>query len=199
MNYANDRRINLLKELLHELKKTEKQLEGSIVEIGNLSEIYYQKALTEFYDEIQLEIDKYRDNIKRISEINNKTTENVNSWYGFAKNKDEMSGITFPIRYFLLKRKLRKSLRMMKNEVSSITIDNRFIKEKLALLEQQLEIKAIQKIKEDDSYMNYGILIQKKDLLISQLNYLIPTIPGLCPVSAGGLATDSLLEKISIL
>ena len=196
VNPAMDRRLNLLKELLSEMKESDRQLECSIVEIEKLSGVYYQYAFSECRDEIQAEIDKYKNNNNGINNINHEITLKVNLWFDFVKNKSEISKLTFPILYFLRKRKLNKLLKRLNDEISSITIDNRFIKEKLTLLEHQLEIKAIRKIKEDKNYLDFDRLLQKKDLLAAELVYLLPTIPALCPAIIDSSGVNELFEKL---
>jgi len=196
VNPVMDRRLSLLRELLLETKESDKQLEYSIIEIEKLSEEYYQKAFTECHEEIQEEIRKYIKNSSRINNINCEITTKVNLWYDFMKDSEEMSKLTFPVLYFFRKRKLHKSLKSLNDEISSITIDNRFIKEKLTLMEHQLEIKAIQKIKEDKNYSDYERLLQKKELLSAELTYLLATIPGMCPASIDNCGLNELYEKL---
>ena len=196
VNPAMDRRLNLLKELLLETMESDRLLEYSIIEIEKLSEEYYQYAFTECQEEIQEEINKYIKNNIRINDINNEITTKVNLWYDFMKDPGEMSKLTFPVLYFFRKRKLDKLLKNLNDEISSITIENRFVKEKLTLLEHQLEIKAIQKIKEDKNYLDYERLLQKKELLAAELGYLLATIPGMFPASIDSSGINELYEKL---
>ena len=195
---AIDKRKILLKELLSELKETEITLLGFTDIIEKLSDVYYQQAFSEGREEIQQEIEKYRSNNNRISAINKEITARINLWYEFVKNANERVKVSFPILFALKKKNLQKYLNKTNSEISSITIENRFAKEKLTLLEHQLEIKAMQKIKADNAYLDFDRLLQKKDLLIPELDYLIPTVPGLCPASIGSSGVEELLVKLSI-
>ncbi|NJD04790.1 MAG: hypothetical protein FIA99_19810 [Ruminiclostridium sp.] len=197
VNPIMDRRLILLKELLLEMKDSDSQMECLIIEIEKLSGVYYQYAYSECREEIQAEIDKYTNNNSRINNINHEITSKINFWFDFVKNTNEVSKLTFPFMFFLKKRKLRKLLKKSNDEISSITIDNRFIKEKLTLLEHQLEIKAIQKIKEDKAYLDYDRLLKKKDLLASELVYLLPTISGLCPAVIDSPGINELFKRLS--
>lgn len=192
-----DRRLNLLRDLLYEMKETNLKIDHLASEIEKTSGVYYQQACGESQEEIQQEVEKYKSRISRIADISREITSKVNVWYDFSKSKSEMSSLLYPVLYYFKKQKLNKQLKKLNSEISSITIDNRFIKEKLTLLEHQLEIKAIQKIKEDNSYLEYESLLQKKELLMAELQYLLPTIPGLCPAVLDSRGVTEVLEKLS--
>ena len=85
----------------------------------------------------------------------------------------------------------------MNKEILSITIDNRLIKERLTLLEHQLEISAMKKIKTGGIYQAYDKLLSRKSAIISELEYLIPTIPGLCPARIRDPGAEELLARLA--
>lgn len=192
-------RVRLLRHLLSELKETDMQITQSTSEIKTLSYDFYNEALHESSEEIKSVIDEYYGNNDRIKAINCEITNKVNQWYEFTKSKTELVKLTYPLSYLLKKRKLKKFICKMNEEISSITIDNRFIKEKLTLLEHQLEIAALSKIKSDETYRNYDMLTEKKEELVTELKYLIPTIPGLCPVCIDISKIDELLARLELI
>lgn len=190
-------RIVLLRELLMELAETEKQLEQHKTGIENMSSRYFQEILKEKDGEIQHETEKYRSNTDRLAAIKLEITSGVNLWYEFRKSRNEMTKLLFPLIFSLKRRGLQKKIKKLNDEVSSIIIDNRMIKEKLTLFEHQLEIAALEKARASMEYQLYDQMLSKKDSIISELEYLLPTIPGLCPANIGASEIDELLRKLA--
>lgn len=80
---------------------------------------------------------------------------------------------------------------------AALTIENRFIMEKLTNWEHQLEIKAMQLIKGESSFTHYEELAKKKEAIINELKYLLPTLSELCPIELDINNIDCLIERIS--
>lgn len=197
MHEANlQKRIKLLLELLSELKTTYLVLEEATTGIENASGSFYDETMHENRNEIHDEVEKHRKNMEKINAINNESTAGINSWYEFAKNRKEMEKLAFPIKFYLKKRSLYKSMKKANEELLSISIENRFIKEKLTILQRQLETAAIRQIKQGKGYYDYEKALLKKDSLVSELKYLIPTIPGLCPADVGNSGINALLGRV---
>lgn len=171
-----DRRKELAAELHAELEDTSRLLREAASAIEKESGTYYDAAFRERQEELQLEVEGHKRNSERIREINEEITASINSWYGFIKNENETGKLLFPLIYHLRKRSLSKSIQKLNSEISDIVIKNRFIKEKLTILEHQLEIKAMSLARSGDNYQHYEKLQQKQSSLSSELRYLLPTV-----------------------
>jgi hypothetical protein len=196
INYKN--RIILLKELLSEYQSLYLQISETTSDIKKASCSIYEETMQEYNSEILTEIEKYRKNIERMKAVYFESTAKINAWYEFTKNIKELERLSYPIKYHLKKKSLYKSMKKMNEELSNIVIENRFIKEQLTILEHKLEIKAMEKIKSDDCYINYENMIQKMDSLMAELKYIIPSIPGLCPVDISISEINTLPAKFYV-
>ena len=170
------RRKELATALLADLEDTSRLLREAASAIENESGTYYDAAFRERQEELQLEMKGHRKNSERVREINAGITASINSWYGFIKNENEMGKLLFPLIYHLRKRSLYKSIGKLNEEISDIVIKNRFIKEKLTILEHQLEIKAMSLARSGVNYQYYEKLQQKQSSLSAELRYLLPSI-----------------------
>lgn len=170
------RRKELATALMADLKDINSLLADAASAIENESGMFYDEAFKEKQEELQLELESHRSNSERVREINNTITASINSWYEFIKNENETGKLIFPLVYNLRKRSLYKSLKKLNAEIYDILIKNRFIKEKLTILEHQLEIKAMSLAKSGSNYQNYEKLLQKQDSISAELKYLLPTI-----------------------
>lgn len=193
----NTRRLKLASGLLGELKCIYGRLSEIASEIETQSGSYYEKAFQEHIAEIRSEAGKFRCNVERVEEINREITNRINQWFEYVKDQKEMARLTFPLRYFLKKRSLGTVIRKLNEEVAGIAIENRFIKEQLTIWEHKLEVMAIQQIKTGEGYQVYEQLLAKREAVIQELKYLLPTIHGLCPADIGVSDIDALLNKLS--
>lgn len=190
-------RFSLAKSLLLHLQSLQNQLASMSSRISKGSDSFYQAALQEDRHIVEDELEKYRHNLDEIRKLNLETTEAINKWYSFIKDNNELKHILFPMRFKLNKRKLKALIRRNNEAVSAITIENRFIKENLANMEHELELKAIQRLKEANEYLEFEQLLKTKDQLVSDLSYLLPTLPDICPVEVDMEGIDSLAAKLT--
>ena len=183
------RRRELTLELLSELQNIYAQLELASSGIQKNSDVFYEAAFSEKKEELDSIMGNYNKNIGRIRDINNEITSSINSWYEFFKDEKRIGKLTFPIAYFFKKRSLTKKILRLNEEISSLTINNRFIKENLTALEDQLEIKAVSLAKSGGNYLEFEKILLQQKSIENELKYLIPTIPGLCPadISSTGI------------
>lgn len=175
--------------LLRELDRLYRQLDSAASNAESTSEEFYERAFSERREEHQSLIGKYRENIERIREINKEITTSINSWYKFVKDERNSALITFPISFNIRKKRLYKKINNLNSEITGITIDNRFLKEKLAALGHQLEIRAESLARSGANYLEYEELLSQQNAIVSDLKYLLPTIPGACPadISISGI------------
>lgn len=182
--------------LLSDLKNVYGQLNNVASEVEKTSSVFYEEAFKEKQEELLSVMENYHKNVDRVREINNEITASINSWYEFIKNENETGKITFPIVYYYKKRTLNKKITKLNEEISSITINNRFIKENLTMLEHQLEIKAVSLAKSGGNYLEFEKILLKQKSIAAELKYLLPTIPGLCPADISSTGIDKLLTEI---
>lgn len=183
--------------LLSELKSLYEQLSVVASDAEKNSEVFFEQAFKDEQDKLLSVMDNYKSNVDRIRSIHNEITESVNSWYEFIKDEKQIGKITFPIKFFLTKRSLNKKINNLNEEISSITINNRFLKENLTMLEHQLKVKAVSLAKAGDNYLEYERILLSQKSIITELNYLLPTIPGTCPADITSSGIDKLLEELT--
>jgi len=191
------RRKELAVILLSELKDLYEQLAAVASDAGKNSAVYFEQAFKDEQEKLLSVMDNYQRNIDRIRAIYNEITESVNSWYEFIKDEKQTGKITFPIAFFYKKRSLNKKIIKLNEEISSITINNRFIKENLTMLEHQLKVKAVSLAKAGDNYLEYERILLNQKLITAELNYLLPTIPGVCPADISSAGIDKLLTELA--
>ncbi|MCX7923397.1 MAG: hypothetical protein N3B21_15510 [Clostridia bacterium] len=190
-------RTNFIIELLSDLKDVQSQLINTSSDIEKRSGAFYEKTFYETKNSIQAEIDRYKSNIEKIKQLNYDITAKINNWYEFSSSTEESQRITYPIRFHFKKSELKKSIKSMNEAISNLVIENRFIKEKIINWEHQLEIEAIMQIKQGNSFHQYEGLLNKKSMLISELKYLIPTVPDLCPIELDLSNLDQTIAQLS--
>ena len=165
-------------------------------EVEKTSGDFYEEAFKEKQEELHSVMESYHKNVERVREVNNEITSSINSWYEFIKDEDNTGKLTFPLIYFFRKRTLFRKIITLNNEISTITINNRFIKENLTTLKHQLEMKAISMAKSGGSYLEYEKILLKQKSIAADLKYLLPTIPGLCPADISSSGIDKQLAKV---
>ncbi|MCX8131626.1 MAG: hypothetical protein N3I35_16225 [Clostridia bacterium] len=169
-------RIEFVIRLLYELKSTVSSFEQLNSTIGKHSGDFYSNLLNKSRCEVQQEIEKYKTNVKKITSLNHEITTRINEWYNFSKNPVYLKQISYPLKFFIEKRKLKIFIKHINLEVSELAIENRFIRERLTNWEHGLESKAVQLINEEEEHKHYIQLLRKKDELVTELGYLLPTV-----------------------
>lgn len=183
-------------DLLSQLQKIYDELELTSTEVQKNSGAFYEEAFNEKKEELDSIMGQYHKNIDRIRDINKEITSSINLWYEFFKDEKSAGKLTFPIRYFFKKRSLTKKITRLNKEISSLTINNRFIKENLTALEGQLEIKAVSLAKSGGNYLEFEKIMQKQKSVETELKYLLPTISGICPADISSNGIGKLMEKL---
>lgn len=190
------KRIELAVTLLTELKSIYSQLKNTSSEVEKTSGDFYEEAFKEKQEELHSVMGSYHKNVERVREVNNEITSSINSWYEFIKDEDKTGKLTFPLIYFFRKRSLSRKISTLNNEISTITINNRFIKENLTTLKHQLEMKAISLAKSGGNYLEYEKILLKQKSITADLKYLLPTIPGVCPADISSSGIEKQLAKV---
>ncbi len=190
------KRSTFVLSLLNELSSVYKELKALSSGIESNSDNFYEKIFNSSRIEIQGDIDSYKTNLQRMKEINMEITAKLNEWYDFIKDSNEIKKVSFPIKLYFMKKNLKSSITKMNAEISSLSIENRFIREKIINWEQELSVRALREIREGEEFHNYEELIRKKDTIISELKYLLATIPELAPVDFDLDNIDKMIDKL---
>lgn len=193
-NNTENTRASFAIELLKGLKDICSKIKETSSEIQNSSGKFYEEYLIQNMSPIQEHIDNYKSNIEKIKKLKSYITEEINAWYNFTKDAGEIKKLTYPIRFFMKKRNLKNTIKQTNEQISEIAIDNRFIKENLTVWEHKLELESIEKIKSGSEYGNFEILLRKKSEIIEELKYILPTIPGICPIELDPEKIDNIIE-----
>ncbi len=190
------RRMELALLLLGELKNNYIGIENAANCTAANSRAFFEEALSEMKEKLQSITDNYHKNIKRIREINDQITLSVNGWYAFVKDEQKRVSLMFPLLFFIKKKRLSRKISMLNKEISEITIQNRFIKEKYAAKELELRIRADSLARSGDQYRHYEKLLQKQRDLEAELKYLLPTIPGIYSVDISKDGINSTIAAV---
>lgn len=189
-------RIELLIEILYQYKKQVSDMESISSRIEKNSQECYKAYFTRNMPNIRDSITKYGANVERAQMINNEITSAVGTWYDFIKNPDEVSRFTYPLRYHKRAKALKKKIKGLQEELSSLLIENRFISEQVTIWQQSLETEVVTDTRKSEAYMGYNKTSAEAEALVSEMKYLIPTIPGLCPSYISVNEIDTLIEKL---
>ena len=191
------KRASLAAELLLCLKDTCTQLEQTSARIANHSNSFFEEMFKANLHDIRAEIDMYNSNIEKVKQLGFKATAEINSWYDFIKDENQMKRLSYPVRLYFKRKGIAKCLKSINKSVSDIIIENRFIRERLSVWEQELKSKAIEQHYSGADCKSYELLLSQKDGIISELLYLLPTIPGVCPAEINYGSLDTLVETLS--
>ena len=192
-----ERRVDFCIQLLKELKNLTEEAIQEFYQIERLSRDLYDRLFIDERDQIQKEIDRYQENLYRVTQLNEEIIEVINSWYSFSKDPGEIKQFLYPVRFWKKKKECRKRIQNIKQEIDRITVENRFIKEKIALWERDVGQKSLQLIKQDEHYQKYLQMIERKADLMSDVKYLLETLPLGSPVKLDIKDIDSFVESLS--
>ncbi|MDP4183168.1 MAG: hypothetical protein Q8942_19025 [Bacillota bacterium] len=184
-------------QLLLRLKDIHSCINKVLQGIEENSEEFFNDFFEKNVSIIQSDLDNYLLNLEKISELKAQVTDDINKWFSFAKNADETRKLSYPLKFYLRKRSLRSSLKSINDNISSLSIENRFIKEKLMTWKHDMEIECIRNIKKGDEFFSYENLIKNKNTIMEELKYILPTIEGLCPISIDLNDVEPVIEKLS--
>lgn len=182
--------------LLNNLKEVYEELKELSSDIENCSESFYENMFKASRAEIENDIENYKNNIQKMKQLNIDVTSKVNEWYTFIKDTNEIRKISFPIKLYFRKKSFKKTIDKMNSEILDLSVENRFIREKIINWEQELSVRALQEMKKGAEYNKYEELSKKKDYLVSELTYLLATIPDLESVEFDLSSIDTIIDKL---
>lgn len=190
------RRSEFVLSLLNELNDVHKHLKCLSSGIEGNSDAFYEKIFNSSKFEVESDIETFKANLERMKEINMNITTKLNEWYDFIKNSAEIKKVTFPFKMHFKKKNLKNTITKLNEEISNLSIENRFVREKIINWEQELSVRALQQIREGEEFYTYEELVRKKDGIILELKYLLPTIPGLIPIEFDLNNIDKIIDKL---
>lgn len=181
--------LNNLKDIYEELKELSSDIE-------NCSESFYENLFKSSRVEVENDIENYKNNIQKMKQLNINVTTKINEWYSFIKDTNEIRKVTFPIKLYIRKKAFKKTIDKMNSEILDLSVENRFIREKIINWEQELSVRALQEMKKGDEFSKYEELNRKKDHLVSELTYLLATIPDLESAEFDMNNIDTIIDKL---
>jgi vacuolar-type H+-ATPase subunit E/Vma4 len=191
-----EKRIDFALDLLRELKDLSEELTQGFDRIEKNSLNLYNAVFEQEKRCIQDEIENYQRNAQKINRLNQEIITTINSWYDFSKDPREIKKLFFPVRFWSIRRKLKKRIKSINEEIGRMEMENRFIKEKIAAWEHELEQKALFQIKQGEHYQEYLRMMERKAHLISDLKYLLATLPLTYPVTVDIKNMDSFIKHL---
>lgn len=191
------KRATFVLSLLNDLNEIYKELKNLSTGIENNSDDFYERIYSSSKYEVEGDINSFRTNLEKMKEINMNITSKLNEWYDFIKDSKEIKKVTFPLKLHFMKKNLKSTITKMNEEISNLSIENRFIREKIINWEQELSVRALHEIRNGEDFHNYEELVRKKDAIISELKYLLSTLPGLTPVEFDLENIDKMIDKIA--
>ncbi|TYQ12924.1 UNVERIFIED_CONTAM: hypothetical protein Cloal_3965 [Acetivibrio alkalicellulosi] len=192
------RRIEFTIVLLNNLKEIYAKLREISSNIENDSDKFYENFFNSSKYQVQEDIDNYLSNVEKIKDYNLLITEKINEWYDFIKDSNEIKKVFFPIKLHFKKKYIKNYISKAKQSISELSIENRFIREKIINWEQELSVKSLQQIREDNKYKTYEQLIMQKDHIVSELKYIIATLPDINVVKINADSIDTLIENFQL-
>jgi len=172
-----DIRTEFSKTLLLNLKDTYEEINKVTEEISKISSNFLKQYYIDNNEAITKEINKLKENIDKIKQYNYQVTEDINKWYQFTNSSTEIRKLSFPIKFYWKRLKLSKKINRINKYIYRISIENRLIKEGLKKIERSIESSTLQHIKNSGIYKEYEELLRIKETSLSDLKYLLPTLP----------------------
>lgn len=191
------KRIDLLKQLLKRYIDIENDINAAESQLEETSGRIHAEYIAASQDEKNRATNKFSNNIEEANIINTLITAEINDWYQFIKDEKSMSSLTFPLKFYFKRKKLFNDIKKANEKIQNLSINNRFIKENLNFVGQELGNNSSSKLKNLNSYSEYEKLQRKRDNLITELKYLIPTIPGLCPIELSSGKAAEIIDMMS--
>jgi len=171
------KRAEFVDTLLLELTSVYMEIKKITGEMDEIASNYQTNYYSKNNEVIHEQIDMLKTNIEQIKQYNYQATEEINQWYLFINNHTNIIKLSFPWKFHLKRLKLQKNINKINKQINRIAVENRLIKEKLTKSERLIEGNILQQIKQTGIYKEYEELIKQKEELLSDLKYLLPTIP----------------------
>lgn len=188
------RRLILIDELAKNIIEINKILISHISDIENLSHDLFIKLLHENNNAVQADSDTFKLNLNRIRQMNSQSTSEINEFFNFIKDGNEMNKITYPFKFLIKKRNLLIHIKKLNENIASFTMENRFIKEQLSIKKNEYEKGIIKQVNESNKFAAYQQILNKKKRLISDLEYLLATVKHLFPEQIALLDIDNFVK-----
>lgn len=172
------KRKALALKLITQLKNVRDHLKKISTDLDDSSTLFLSKVYEDHNEKIQEKVDLFNKNVERVKNLNHEITAVVNDWYAFIKSEKELRSLFFPIRLYFKRKQMQSKSKELKQEITSISIKNRLIREDIQRLESNLEHEATLRLKKNVQYEDYLSHLKTKTQLIDEIKYLIPTLSG---------------------
>ncbi len=189
-------RIQLAAGLLHELDEVYKKSEELMSRITNDSDKYLIDAYDEGAPEIKSKTGEYKQNVLRMKTLGNDVTRDINGWYEFSQDRTQMKSLVYPLKFSIRLNSLKRRIKKANDEMQRLTIRNRFLKEELIVWEQELERKTLKDMENSEEYIECKQCRKCMNDIIADLKFILPSIPGICPVSVEVGKAGLLAERL---
>ncbi len=190
-------------ELVTDMLKFLFEIQEKLSELKGQIETTCRSIYMQTYDNKLCELDESRvrleTNLQKIQNLNNKAIHFINEWHQWSNNNANRCSIAFPVKYLLKKKKVEKSVSRINREIVQITIDNRLIQERLASWEIEVKRLAEIQINESDPFRMLNELLFEKKKVILDLEYLLSTMPEVCPIEIDLGCPENLNRLLSYL
>lgn len=162
--------------LLFHLKETYNQLHNLTTKIKTTYSTYFEQISAEQRELIEKEVTTLKTNIAKIKQYNYKITEEINKWHQFSTNPQEVAKTLYPIKFFIKRFQLNNKIHSINKNIYRTSVENRLAKENLKKIENSIEKTILDRLKDSGIYKEYEETLSFKEILISDLKYLLPTL-----------------------
>ncbi|MGI6224979.1 MAG: hypothetical protein ACOYJ1_01860 [Peptococcales bacterium] len=169
-------RTEFILSILLSLKETYNDLFNFTTKIEKISSTLFEQFYSENQELIDKEINELKQNIEKIKQYNSQITDNINKWYQFVNDSQEQVRLFYPVKFYAKRLRLLSNIKSLNKEIYRTTVENRLSKENLKKIERQIESKILNEIKSAGIYKDYEELLRKKEQLLQDLEYLLPTV-----------------------
>lgn len=169
-------RIALVNEIITELKSTCTRIEELRSNLEKEFKDFCEKTYEREKVRIDIEMQEYKKNLEISRNLNITITGCVNRLNLLMDSEESLGSILLPLRYFILKRRIKSLIRKSNNLLARLSICNRLHEQKVMQSMNGLKNKAGNWLKSRNCYKELEELFDKKKKLFDDLTFLIPTI-----------------------
>ena len=173
----NNERLVLASEMLKNLYSIHENLILLKSEVEDISGGIFAQVYKLSLEELIEEQKKFESNSQEIHSLNTTAIKLINNWHQWSNNQVNQAHLLYPLRYYIQKKKIKKVISSINEQIFKKTIENRLIREKVASWEIEVKRQAENNLKESDPYKNLHQLLSDKDILVQDLTFLLSSLP----------------------
>jgi hypothetical protein len=190
------RRKDLALVFLENLDNVFIQLENLSSTVEDNSQISLQNLQKEQKDKLRNKVEAYNGNIQKAKDLADSITELMNKWNILKNDEDLQRNPFYPIKLLASKKSISKNLNEIKDQINALSIKNRLLHDDIDRMENSLKNDMLQQMKHGSEYKAYEEAIEKKNVLIQELTYLLPTIPGFSHSTLDVRSTQLIMNQL---